>query len=272
MEAKTSTSATSIFRYICLVCISLNILFWLSTNYYSGTIRNSPHPKPIVRIVQSRPQSSISSIKPSINTTISPKKKFILTFDDPDTYQGPVVEGWPPGKNRSLPLYLRPIEDTFLMRPQKIGHSCKLLVVVHCRPNAFEGRRGVRSTFGQYVKRDLAGDTVIIFLIGKQSLTRFEQTKLRQEQATFGDILQVRIDSIGITFSPAFSLHFRQIWLTITTIWPSKHYSLSSIFWTPPILRLGMKMATKLILQLRRSIWSKSMTTPTSIYLCSGKA
>ena len=92
------------------------------------------------------------------------------------------------------------------MRPQKIEHNCKLLVIVHCRPNAFEGRRGVRSTFGQYVKRDLAGDTVIIFLIGKHNgMTRFEQTKLRQEQNTFGDILQVSIDRIGITFSPAFS-------------------------------------------------------------------
>lgn len=209
MEAKTSTSATSIFRYICCVCISLNILFWGSTNYYTGTIRNSPHPKPVVKIVQSKPQSSMSSI----NDTVSPEKKFLLTFDDPDTYQGPVVEGWPPGKNRSLPLYLRPTEDTFLMRPQNIVQSCKLLVIVHCRPNAFEGRRGVRSTFGQYVKRDLAGDTVIIFLIGKHNgMTRFEQTKLRQEQNTFGDILQVS----GIVLAAAmylklhFSPHFRQ--------------------------------------------------------------
>ena len=99
------------------------------------------------------------------------------------------------------------------MRPQNIVQSCKLLVIVHCRPNAFEGRRGVRSTFGQYVKRDLAGDTVIIFLIGKHNgMTRFEQTKLRQEQNTFGDILQVS----GIVLAAAmylklhFSPHFRQ--------------------------------------------------------------
>lgn len=94
------------------------------------------------------------------------------------------------------------------MRPQKIvRHSCKLLVIVHCRPNAFEGRRGVRSTFGQYVKRDLAGDTVIIFLIGKHSgMTRFEQTKLRQEQNTFGDILQV--SSVVLTAAMVFEITF----------------------------------------------------------------
>jgi len=236
MEAKTSTSATSIFRYICCVCISLNILFWGSTNYYTGTIRNSPHPKPVVKIVQSKPHSSMSSI----NDTVLPEKKFLLTFDDPDTYQGPVVEGWPPGKNRSLPLYLRPTEDTFLMRPQNIVQSCKLLVIVHCRPNAFEGRRGVRSTFGQYVKRDLAGDTVIIFLIGKHNgMTRFEQTKLRQEQNTFGDILQVSssIDScyvFEITLFPSFQAdmidHYNN--LTLKTLFTLKYFLNTSNFET----------------------------------------
>ena len=165
---------------MCLVCIALNLLVWLTTLYYTGNIQKRP--QPVVKIVPSKSQ-------PSNQTTEPDKTKYTLTYDDPGEYKGPVVEGWPPGKNRSMELYLRPSEDTFLMRPAK--SHCKLLVVVHTPPNGFEARRGVRSTFGQYVKRGLAGDTAIIFLIGKRSLERFEQTKLRQEQNTFGDILQV---------------------------------------------------------------------------------
>ena len=31
----------------------------------------------------------------------------VLTYDNPETYHGPVVEGWPPSKNRSVQLYIK---------------------------------------------------------------------------------------------------------------------------------------------------------------------
>ena len=30
-----------------------------------------------------------------------------LTYDNPETYRGPTVRGWPPSKNRSIPLYIK---------------------------------------------------------------------------------------------------------------------------------------------------------------------
>ena len=30
----------------------------------------------------------------------------ILTHDDPEGYQGPINQAWPPSKNRSVPLYI----------------------------------------------------------------------------------------------------------------------------------------------------------------------
>ena len=32
-----------------------------------------------------------------------------LTYDDPKTYKGPIVEGWPPSKNRAITLYMQGI-------------------------------------------------------------------------------------------------------------------------------------------------------------------
>ena len=43
--------------------------------------------------------------------------KYPLTYMEASKYKGPIVEGWPPGRNRSLDQYIRPYEDTFTMRP-----------------------------------------------------------------------------------------------------------------------------------------------------------
>ena len=87
---------------------------------------------------------------------------------------------------------MRPAAQAASEGQSKAG--CKLLVVVHCPPENFEARRGIRNTYGQYVKRGVAGPTLIIFLIGKRSgMSRFQRRKLQQEQELFGDILQVSI-------------------------------------------------------------------------------
>lgn len=35
-----------------------------------------------------------------------------MTFQDPSSYQGPIVEGWPPGKSRDMRLYLKDDGDS----------------------------------------------------------------------------------------------------------------------------------------------------------------
>ena len=42
-----------------------------------------------------------------------------ITYEDPKTYKGPHLEGWPPGKDRHMPNYIKPDEDTFPLRPSK---------------------------------------------------------------------------------------------------------------------------------------------------------
>ena len=114
-------------------------------------------------------------------------------------YKGPVVEGWPPQRNRSIPLYIRPKVDTFPWRPtSEAVRNCQLLIIVHTRPDFFEARIGVRNTYGQYIKRGLGGNTSLLFLIGNLKVannTKYNLTvnKLKKEQEFFGDILQVGI-------------------------------------------------------------------------------
>ena len=35
------------------------------------------------------------------------RKYAVLTYDAPETYKGPIVQGWPPSKDRSIPLYMK---------------------------------------------------------------------------------------------------------------------------------------------------------------------
>ena len=59
-------------------------------------------------------------------------KKVKITFDDPNKYKGPVVEGWPPNSDRFMPHYIKPDEDTFSIKPSKAHfENCNLLVIVH---------------------------------------------------------------------------------------------------------------------------------------------
>ena len=45
------------------------------------------------------------------------------------TYEGPVVEGWPPDKDRHMPHYLLPGENTFSIQPPpSYFKDCQLLV------------------------------------------------------------------------------------------------------------------------------------------------
>ena len=146
--------------------------------------------------------------------------KYPLTYMKASEYKGPVVEGWPPERNRSMERYIRPNDDTFLMRPTlEAVKNCQMLIIgksekkspmkkgqswiffftfsVHTVPDFFEARSGIRSTYGRYIEDGLAGNTSLIFLIGKikdsvsGSHRQLVEMKIKQEQDFFGDILQV---------------------------------------------------------------------------------
>ena len=56
--------------------------------------------------------------------------KYPLTYMKASEYKGPVVEGWPPERNRSMGRYIRPNEDTFLMRPTlEAVKNCQMLII-----------------------------------------------------------------------------------------------------------------------------------------------
>ena len=62
---------------------------------------------------------------PSIKEDLSkPKpansKKVEITFDNPDKYKGPIVEGWPPNHDRYMPNYIHPDENSFSIQPSKV--------------------------------------------------------------------------------------------------------------------------------------------------------
>ena len=40
-------------------------------------------------------------------------KRVEITFDNPDKYKGPIVEGWPPNHDRYMPNYIHPNENYF---------------------------------------------------------------------------------------------------------------------------------------------------------------
>ena len=123
--------------------------------------------------------------------------RFPLTYMQASEYKGPIVEGWPPERNRSQDLYIRPEEDTFPLKPtSKAVKNCKFLIMVHTIPDYFEARMGIRNSYGRYLSEKLAGNTALLFIIGnvkKSNNDNYEKTwnKLKKEQEVFGDILQV---------------------------------------------------------------------------------
>ena len=72
---------------------------------------------------------------PSIKEDLSkPKpensKKVEITFDNPDKYKGPIVEGWPPNHDRYMPNYIHPDENSFSIQPSKVILSIVLKMLL----------------------------------------------------------------------------------------------------------------------------------------------
>jgi hypothetical protein len=66
-------------------------------------------------------------------------ENFDVHAEIPKMYRGPIVLGWPPNKNRSISLYIRPNDNsTFLLFPSiERRKNCMILIVVHNVPGQF---------------------------------------------------------------------------------------------------------------------------------------
>ena len=53
-----------------------------------------------------------------------------LVYESPKNYTGPIVEGWPPTKDRSMHLYIRPGENSFRIQPKLKMFGTKILIIV----------------------------------------------------------------------------------------------------------------------------------------------
>ena len=110
--------------------------------------------------------------KPSNSTFLAPLKtegQFYQIINH-NFLEGPFVDGWPPGKDRYMPNYIKPDQDTFLLRPSKDKfENCDLLVIVHSTFDNFQMRMAVRDTWIKFVDEGRVENVSVIFLIGNQN-------------------------------------------------------------------------------------------------------
>ena len=125
-----------------------------------------------------------------------------ITFDSPSTFKGPVVEGWPPSKDRYMPHYIQPNEDTFLLRPPSTYFKgCKVLIAIHSRIESLQERNKIRSTW-----KTVSSQACVIFIIGQTS----KQDDISQEASIHQDVLQANmVDHYNnLTLKSVFGLKF----------------------------------------------------------------
>lgn len=109
------------------------------------------------------------------------------------TYKGPIVDGWPPGKNRSLPRYLDIKDKPFLIQPeQERSPSEDILFLVHSGPENFSMRDGVRKTWFFYQNFWKEG-MLALFIVGIHPDPDINR-KIQDEAKVHGDIIQANFD------------------------------------------------------------------------------
>lgn len=120
----------------------------------------------------------------------------ILTFSNPESYSGPVVQGWEPERARNISLYLKPNKSTVLLEP--VGpdddfwcYRTKLIIFQHTRPGSFSNRRDNRRTWINYIQENRMAK--VFYVVGRASGDKASQieAKLVQESQVYNDILQL---------------------------------------------------------------------------------
>ena len=94
---------------------ALLMLAATSGSDFSGVAR-LPRPRAAQGGIQSRTLSEVKEEQKEKKKKIKTKKnKIAFTFSDPNSYKGPQVEGWPPGKERSLLLAMGSLRTTLVL-------------------------------------------------------------------------------------------------------------------------------------------------------------
>ena len=107
-----------------------------------------------------------------------------LTFDDPTSYNGYVIDAWPPSKDKNISNY---IADQFRILPSKVNFENKnLAIIVQSLPS--EG--DLRTMWRYFVGKHSNSCTSIIFLIGNES-NLSSKRKLSEEISKYNDIALV---------------------------------------------------------------------------------
>ena len=127
-------------------------------------------------------------IKPQIRDTFQisqtlANSRFTLTYAKPENYDGPIVEGWPPNKNRNMSQYIS--EDSIITDEclkQKALEKIKLLILVKSAVKNKNRRRSNRKTW----MKDISPEIEVLHVLGKSDV-------IKQEIAKFCDIVQVDV-------------------------------------------------------------------------------
>ena len=110
---------------------------------------------------------------------------------DPDPFDpGPVVEGWPPDKDRHMPHYILPAQNTFSIQPPpSYFKGCQLLVVVQSRRESLQERQNIRDT---WKLQAAVNNACVIFIIGSSigEIDTAIDEKIFKEAHIHQDILQ----------------------------------------------------------------------------------
>ena len=128
------------------------------------------------------------------------------TYDDPTSYKGPIIESWPPSKNRRIPPYMK---EPFTTIPWRENVENKtLFVIVQSTPSDTTLRSIWRKTWGKYANNR----TSVLFLLGGFPDIKHEiETKILEEKNKYGDIIEVNglIENYyNLTFKSLYTLKF----------------------------------------------------------------
>ena len=122
-------------------------------------------------------------------TSSSLNHERIYSFDDAVSYNGNVIESWPPSKNRSVRLYINE-PFTLLPREDKLTNKT-LLVIVETSPREIMNRDKLRNSWMKYANLQ----TSVLFLLGKEwedhDNAINSTDRVLEEQERYGDIIQI---------------------------------------------------------------------------------
>ena len=81
------------------------------------------------------------------------------------------VFGWPPDKNRSIPLYINHNVSCLICPDRQVLRQSQFLVVVHTRPSGLEARMAIRNSWGRYLENPAIQHLAsIIYIVTKFKL------------------------------------------------------------------------------------------------------